>query len=248
MSDEIDKLKMHSPDLTQDNIARIRALFPGCVTEAMGPDGKLALRVDFDLLRQELSDSIVDGPQERYHLDWPGKRQALVTANAPIAKTLRPVREESVEFDTTRNLFIEGDNLEALKLLQSSFLGEVKVVYIDPPYNTGKDFIYNDKFSESRSDYLERTNQIDNDGNRLVANTQANGRFHSDWLSMMYARLKIASNLLDDDGVLFASCDDWEAANLKRLLDEVFGESNYVDTIALEISTTSGRGCVETRW
>ncbi len=240
MSDEIEKLKMHSPDLTAQNVDKIAALFPGCVTESRGPDGALRRAVDFDLLRQELSDSIVEGPQERYHLDWPGKRQALITANAPIAKTLRPVQAESVDFDTTRNLFIEGDNLEALKLLQSSFLGDVKVVYIDPPYNTGKDFIYNDKFSESRSDYLERTNQIDNDGNRLVANTQANGRFHSDWLSMMYARLKIAANLLDDDGVLFASCDDWEAANLKRLLDEVFGESNYVDTIALEISTTSG--------
>lgn len=240
MSDEIEKLKMHSPDLTAQNIDRIAALFPGCVTEAKGPDGTLRRMIDFDQLRQELSDSIVEGPQERYHLDWPGKRQALITANAPIAKTLRPVRAESVDFDTTRNLFIEGDNLEALKLLQNSFLGEVKVIYIDPPYNTGKDFIYNDKFSESRSDYLQRTEQIDRDGNRLVANTQANGRFHSDWLSMMFARLKIAYNLLDDDGVLFASCDDWESANLKRLLDEVFGESNFVDTIALEISTTSG--------
>lgn len=181
MSDEIHKLKMHSPDLTQDNIARIRALFPGCVTEGMGPDGKLALRVDFDLLRQELSDSIIEGPQERYHLDWPGKRQALITANAPIAKTLRPVRAESVDFDTTRNLFIEGDNLEALKLLQETYLGKVKMIYIDPPYNTGNDFVYDDDFAESAAEFLERSNQKDDAGNRLVANTASNGRFHSDW-------------------------------------------------------------------
>ncbi|MEO0750965.1 MAG: site-specific DNA-methyltransferase, partial [Pseudomonadota bacterium] len=184
----MEKLKMHSPDLTQNNIAKIRALFPGCVTEAAGEDGKLRLAVDFDQLKQELSDSIVEGPQERYHLNWPGKREALITANAPIAKTLRPARDESVDFDTTQNLFIEGDNLEALKLLQTSFLGEVKIVYIDPPYNTGKDFIYNDKFAEDKDDYLERSEQTDQEGNRLVANTQSNGRFHSDWLSMMYSR------------------------------------------------------------
>ena len=149
MSDEIEKLKMHSPDLTQDNIAKIRALFPGCVTEAAGEDGKLRLAVDFDQLRQELSDSIVEGPQERYHLNWPGKREALITANAPIAKTLRPAREESVDFDTTQNLFIEGDNLEALKLLQETYLGKVKMIYIDPPYNTGNDFVYDDDFAET---------------------------------------------------------------------------------------------------
>jgi len=240
MSDEIEKLKMHSPDLTQDNIAKIQALFPGCVTEARDEDGKPVLKVDFDQLRQELSDSIVEGPQERYNLNWPGKRKALVTANAPIAKTLRPSRDESVDFDTTKNLFIEGDNLEALKLLQKSFLGGIKVIYIDPPYNTGNDFIYNDKFSATISDFMRTSNQTDEEGNRLVANPQTNGRFHSDWLSMMYSRLRVASTLLDDDGVIFVSIDDWESANLKRMLDEVFGENNFVDTIAVEMSTTSG--------
>ena len=228
MSDEIEKLKMHSPDLTQDNIAKIAAMFPGCVTEAKGEDGKPALRVDFDQLRQELSDSIVEGPQERYHLNWPGKREALITANAPIAKTLRPVRAESVDFDTTQTLFIEGDNLEALKLLQETYLGKVKMIYIyiDPPYNTGNDFIYDDDFSESAAEFLERSNQTDEDGNRLVANTTSNGRFHSDWLSMMYSRLKLAKNLLADDGIVFASIDDNEVENYLSLSNEVFGREN----------------------
>ena len=192
----MDKLKMHSPDLTQDNIAKIRELFPGCVTEATGEDGKLRLAVDFDQLRQELSDSIVEGPQERYHLNWPGKREALITANAPIAKTLRPARDESVDFDTTQNLFIEGDNLEALKLLQETYLGKIKMIYIDPPYNTGNDFIYNDDFAESSAEFLKRSNQKDDEGNRLVANSDANGRFHSTWLTMMFSRLRAAKNLL----------------------------------------------------
>lgn len=234
MSDEIEKLKMHSPDLTQDNIAKIRALFPGCVTEAAGKDGKPQLAVDFDQLRQELSDSIVEGPQERYHLNWPGKREALITANAPIAKTLRPARDESVDFDTTQNLFIEGDNLEALKLLQETYLGKVKMIYIDPPYNTGNDFVYDDDFAESSADFLERSNQKDDEGNRLVANTTANGRFHSDWLSMMHARLHLARNLLQDDGAIFISIDDGEQANLKRLCDEIFGSENFVNTVVWE--------------
>ncbi len=240
MSTEIDKLKMHSPDLTQDNIAKIRVLFPGCVTERADKDGHITLGVDFDLLRQELSDSIIEGPQERYHLDWPGKRQALITANAPIAKTLRPVRDESVNFDTTQNLFIEGDNLEALKLLQETYLGKVKMIYIDPPYNTGNDFVYDDDFAESAAEFLAKSNQVDEAGNRLVANTASNGRFHSDWLSMMYSRLKLAKNLLSDDGVVFTSIDDAEAASLKQILSEVFGEDNFIDTIAVEMSTTSG--------
>ena len=192
----MDKMKMHSPDLTQDNIAKIRAAFPDCVTEARGKDGTIRLAVDFDQLRQSLSDHIVEGPQERYRLDWPGKREALLTANAPIAKTLRPARDESVDFDTTQNLFIEGDNLDALKLLQESYLGKVKMIYIDPPYNTGNDFIYEDDFSETTAEFLARSNQTDEDGGRLVANSESNGRFHSDWLSMMYARLKLARNLL----------------------------------------------------
>lgn len=224
----MDKLKMHSPNQTKDNIARIRELFPGCVTEARGEDGSVKLAVDFDQLRQELSASIVEGPQERYHLNWPGKREALLTANAPIAKTLRPVRGESVDFDTTKNLFIEGDNLDALKLLQETYLGKVKMIYIDPPYNTGKDFIYEDDFAEDVDAYKVRTNQEDEDGNRLVANSASNGRFHSDWLGMIYSRLRLARNLLAEDGAIFISIDDGEVANLRRLCDEVFGESNFV--------------------
>ena len=234
MSDEIEKLKMHSPDLTQDNIAKIRALFPCCVTEAADENGKLRLAVDFDQLRQELSDSIVEGPQERYHLNWPGKREALITANAPIAKTLRPARDESVDFDTTQNLFIEGDNLEALKLLQETYLGKVKMIYIDPPYNTGNDFVYDDDFAESSAEFLERSNQKDDEGNRLVANTVANGRFHSDWLSMIYARLRLAKNLLSDDGVIAVSIGPEEIKNLLGTLSEVFGEENKVSVLTWE--------------
>jgi adenine-specific DNA-methyltransferase len=240
MTDDIEKLKMHSPDLTAQNVDRIAALFPACVTEAKGPDGTLRRMIDFDLLRQELSDSIVDGPQERYHLDWPGKRQALITANAPIAKTLRPVRAESVEFDTTRNLFIEGDNLEALKLLQETYLGKVKMIYIDPPYNTGNDFVYDDDFAESAAEFLAKSNQVDEAGNRLVANTQSNGRFHSDWLSMIYARLKLARNLLTDDGVIFISIDDGELNSLLGACNEVFGEENKMGVIAV-VSNLKGR-------
>lgn len=230
---------MHSPDLSQDNIAKIRALFPDCVTEAADDQGTVHLAVDFDQLRQQLSDQIVEGPQERYRLDWPGKREALLTANAPIAKTLRPCRHESVDFDTTQNLFIEGDNLDALKLLQESYLGKVKLIYIDPPYNTGSDFIYEDDFAEGYNEYLIRSNQSSDEG-KLIANTDGNGRFHSDWLSMMYSRLKLARNLLASDGAIFTSIDDNESSNLKRLLDEVFGEQNFIDTIAVEMSTTSG--------
>ncbi len=232
----MDKLKMHSPDLTAANIARIRDLFPGCVTEARGEDGGVKLAVDFDLLRQELSASMVEGPQERYHLNWPGKREALLTANAPIAKTLRPVREESVDFDTTKNLFIEGDNLDALKLLQETYLGKVKMIYIDPPYNTGNDFIYEDDFAESTDEYLSRSNQVDDQGNRLIANTTSNGRFHSDWLSMMYPRLRLARNLLSDDGALFISIDDNEAPNLIEVCSEIFGAENFVAQLAVQLN------------
>ena len=224
----MNKLKMHSPNLTEGNIDRIRELFPGCVTEAHDEHGTLKLAVDFDQLKQELSDSIVEGPQERYHLNWPGKREALLTANAPIAKTLRPCREESVDFDTTKNLFIEGDNLDALKLLQETYLGKVKMIYIDPPYNTGNDFIYEDDFAENADEFLLRSNQKDEEGNRLIANTESNGRFHSDWLSMIYPRLKLARNLLRDDGVIFISIDDNEAPNIRKVCDEVFGADNFI--------------------
>lgn len=226
----MDKLKMHSPDLTQDHIARLRELFPGCVNEAKGEDGRVRLAVDLDLLRQELTGTLVEGPQERYQLNWPGKREALLIANAPIAKTLRPCREESVRFDATKNLFIEGDNLDALKLLQETYLGKVKMIYIDPPYNTGNDFIYDDDFVESAGAFLRRSNQRDGKGNRLITNPETNGRFHSDWLSMIYPRLRLARTLLTDDGLLFISIGEKEVDNLLRLTKEVFGEDNFVTT------------------
>lgn len=233
----MEKLKMHSPNLTQDNISRIRQLFPGCVTEGQGENGELKLSVDFDQLKQELSDVIVEGPQERYHLDWPGKREALLTANAPIAKTLRPCREESVDFDTTKNLFIEGDNLEALKLLRETYLGKVKMIYIDPPYNTGNDFIYEDDFAENSEEFLKRSNQKDEHGNRLIANTEANGRFHSDWLSMVYSRLKLARNLLTDDGIVIISIDENEHSNVVKLGELIFGEENFCGEIVWKNSS-----------
>jgi adenine-specific DNA-methyltransferase len=227
----MEKLKLHSPDFTQENIARLAELFPSCVTESKSEEGVLKRAIDFDQLRQELSSYIVEGAQERYQLNWPGKREALLTANAPIAKTLRPCREESVDFDTTQNLFIEGDNLDALKLLQETYLNKVKLIYIDPPYNTGKDFIYEDDFAEDVEEYKRRSNEVDEQGNRLVANTESNGRFHSDWLSMMYSRLRLARNLLCDEGVIFISIDGSEVANLQKLCDEVFGEENAIGAI-----------------
>jgi adenine-specific DNA-methyltransferase len=233
----MEKLKMHSADLTQENIAKIRALFPGCVTEARDEEtGQLRLTVDFDQLRQELSGHTVEGSQERYRLDWPGKREALVEANVAIAKTLRPYRDESVDFDATKNLFIEGDNLNALKLLQETYLGAVKVIYIDPPYNTGKDFIYRDKFSASKEDFERGSGQRDDEGGRLVSNPDTRGRYHSDWMSMMYARLTIAKRLLKDDGIIMVSIDDYEQASLRRMMDEIFGERNFVAQLVWEKS------------
>ena len=228
----MDKLKMHSPDLSQSNIAKIREVFPGCVTEAYDKaTDQLRLAVDFDQLRQELSDHIVEGPQERYRLDWPGKREALVATNAPVAKTVRPCRSESVDFDITQNLFVEGDNLEALKLLQETYLGKIKVIYIDPPYNTGNDFIYQDNFVERKAGFLLRTAQIDEDNNRLIGNTKTNGRFHSDWLSMIYPRLRLARNLLSENGVIFISIDDNEEARLKLIVEEIFGEDCVINKL-----------------
>jgi len=227
----MDKLKMHSPDLSQANIEKIQTLFPNCVTEVKGENGEINLAVDFDLLKQELSDSIVEGPQERYHLNWPGKRNALLSANNPLVKTLRPCVERSIGFDSADNIFVEGDNLEALKLLQETYLGQVKLIYIDPPYNTGKDFIYADDYSESIRDYGYKTNQLDNDNNRLVSNLSSNGRFHSDWLSMMYSRLKVAKRLLAEDGAIFISIDDGEQGNLRQICDEIFGAKNFVNNI-----------------
>lgn len=219
---------MTSPDLTEANIDKLADLFPTVITETLDADGNPQRAIDFDLLRQELSDHIVEGPQERYRLDWPGKRAAAFAANAPIAKTLRPVREESVDFDTTKNLFIEGDNLDALKLLQESYLGKVKLIYIDPPYNTGHDFVYEDDFSTASTEYLQRSEQLSSTGERLVANPESNGRFHSDWLDMIYPRLKLAKNLLRDDGIVLLSIDDNEVANLRKICDELFGTQNFV--------------------
>jgi len=236
------KLKMHTPDMTLENIDKIAELFPNCLVETKdGKKGEVKRAIDFDQLRQELSDRIVDGPRERYHLDWPGKREALIAANAPIAKTLRPCHEESVDFETTHNLFIEGDNLDALKLLQETYLGRVKLIYIDPPYNTGSDLIYEDDFAEGNEIFLRRSNQKDDDGKRLVANTESNGRFHSDWLSMLYPRLKLSRNLLREDGVLFVSIDEHELANLRRICDEIFGQENFVGCVSRATGTTTGQ-------
>jgi adenine-specific DNA-methyltransferase len=223
----MEKLGAHSPSVTERNIDKIAELFPGVITASRAADGHLTRAVDFDLLRQELSGHVVEGPRERYQLDWPGKREALFTANAPVAKTLRPARDASVGFDTTRNLFIEGDNLDALKLLQECYLNKVRLIYIDPPYNTGSDFVYDDDFAETTAEYLARSGQADSSGSRLVANSESNGRFHSDWLSMMYPRLKLARNLLTDDGAIFVSIDSTEHANLTRLLTELMGEDNF---------------------
>jgi adenine-specific DNA-methyltransferase len=236
------KLKMRTPNLAEDFRNELMEFLnerhPGLITEAQNEDGELAPALDLDALRQELSDSIVEGPQERYHLNWPGKRKALLTANAPVAKTLRPCRDESVNFDTTENLFIEGDNLDALKLLQENYLGKVKMIYIDPPYNTGNDFIYEDDFAENTEEFLRRSNQKDEKGNRLVANPESDGRFHSDWLSMMYPRLKLARNLLRDDGLLVVSIDDREVSSLLKICDEIFGSGNFVANIIWQSRTS----------
>ena len=225
----MEKLKPQTRNGIEANIAELARLFPSCVTEERDAEGNVRQVIDFEQLKQELSDHVVEGERERYHLNWPGKRKSLLAGNAPIDKTLRPVRGESVNFDTTRNLFIEGDNLDALKLLQETYLGKVKMIYIDPPYNRGEDLIYKDDFTERADEYLERTDQIDEDGDRLVANTESNGRFHSDWLSMMYPRLKIAKSLLHNDGVIFSSIGVEEISNLKKLFDEVFGEENFIE-------------------
>ncbi|ELH5325973.1 TPA: site-specific DNA-methyltransferase [Pseudomonas aeruginosa] len=238
----MDKLKMQSTNLVEDNIGKLAELFPNCITEIRSAKGELKKTVDFDLLRQELSPFLVEGPQERYQLNWPGKREALLTANSPIAKTLRPYVSESVDFDTTRNLFIEGDNLDALKLMQEAYLGRVKLIYIDPPYNTGNDFIYEDDFSDELDAYLERSNQKSMSGQKLVLNSETNGRFHSDWLSMIYSRIKVARNLLREDGAVFISIDDNELSNLKSVCDEIFGEGNFRGVISRATGTRMGSG------
>lgn len=225
----IDKLDLQSPDLVNANFEKLAALFPNCVTESA--EGKA---IDFDLLKQELNHAVVESTKERYRLEWPGKKEAIVTANIPTTKTLRPVREDSVDFDNTENLYIEGDNLEVLKLLQESYLGKIKMIYIDPPYNTGNDFVYKDNYTTERGTELFDSGQIDEYNRRMVANPETSGRYHSDWLSMIYPRIKLARNLLTDDGVIFISIDDNEVNNLRKICDEVFGEINFLANVIWE--------------
>lgn len=227
----MDKLQMQSKNLVDENIEFIAKRFPNCVTEAIDENGKVTRLVDFDLLKQELSKDIVEGNDERYTLNWAGKKQAILTANSPINATLRPCREESVDFDSTKNLYIEGDNLDVLKLLRETYLNKVDVIYIDPPYNTGHDFVYEDDFAISTDEYLQSSKSYDEQGNKLFLNNDTNGRFHSDWLSMMYSRLKLAKDLLNEQGVIFISIDDNEYENLRKICNEIFGENNFVSNI-----------------
>jgi len=231
---------MQTPDLTDKNIEQIAALFPNAITETKDESGKLKKAVDFDLLKQALSKNLVEADEERYRLDWPGKKASLLKANTPINKTLRPCREESVNFDTTENLYIEGDNFEVLKILQESYLGEVKMIYIDPPYNTGSDFIYKDNFKKSKEEYEEELGVEDEEGGKLFRNTDSNGRFHSDWLNMMYERLVVARDLLKDDGVIVIHIDENEYPNLEKILSEIFGEENNLGTIVWDKRNPKG--------
>jgi len=230
-----EKLDLSSPDLVNENFEKLAALFPNCVTESA--DGKA---IDFDLLKQELSYAVVEGNKERYRLEWPGKKEAIVTANLPTTKTLRPIRDDSVDFDNTENLYIEGDNLEVLKLLQESYLGKIKMIYIDPPYNTGKDFVYKDNFTLDSEEYKEESGQKDEYSQKLVVNSETSGRYHSDWLSLMYPRLKLARNLLSDDGVILINIDENEIINLTKLLEEVFGKTNDLGTIVWDKRNPKG--------
>ena len=238
----MEKLNMQTTNIVDENIKRIGELFPNCITERLNEEGKPELAIDFDQLKQELSKDIVEGAEERYQFTWPDKRNAIRLANAPTTDTLRPCREESVDFDNTQNLYIEGDNLQVLKLLRENYLGKVKMIYIDPPYNTGNDFVYNDDFSQSTGEFMHNSGQEDEEGNRLVANPDSNGRFHTDWLNMIYPRLKVAKDLLSENGVIFISIDDNEVENLKKVCCEIFGESNYVAQICRATGTTTAQG------
>jgi len=230
----MEKMKMQTGDIANENFLKLAALFPNAVTETINENGEVVRAIDKDILMQEISTCVVDGQEERYQFTWPDKRQAVRLASTPISATLRPCREESVNFDTTENLYIEGDNLDVLKLLRETYLGKVKMIYIDPPYNTGNDFVYDDDFTEDSTEFLFRDNQYDEQGNRLVQNTESNGRFHTDWLNMIYPRLKVAKDLLADDGVIFISIDDNEVENLRKICDEIFGQKNFVGTIVWE--------------
>ena len=238
----MEHLNMQSMDKVAANVAKIRELFPNCVTERINKEGKLEHAIDFDMLKQELSDHVVDSLQERYQFTWPDKRKAILAANAPINKTLRPCREESVDFDNTANLYIEGDNLEVLKLLQETYLGKVKMIYIDPPYNTGNDFVYRDDFKQNAGEYVENSGQLDDEGNRMVTNTESNGRFHTDWLNMMYPRLKLAKDLLSDDGIIFISIGQTELDNLDKILSDIFGEANKISSVVRVMKSGGAKG------
>lgn len=228
----MDKLKMHTPNRADDNFKKLAALFPNAVTETINENGEVVRAIDKDVLMQEISCTVVDGKEERYQFTWPDKKKSMLLANAPISKTLRPCREESVDFDNTENLYIEGDNLEVLKLLQETYLGKIKMIYIDPPYNTGSDFVYEDDFTQSANDYMVLSGQTDDLGNRLFLNAESNGRFHTDWLNMMYPRLRLAKDLLTEDGAIFISIDDGEEANLIKMCEEIFGVSCFVANIS----------------
>ena len=242
----MEKMKMHSMDKVADNLEKLAAIFPNCITETMDECGGVKRTVDFDMLRQELSNNVVEGLQERYQFTWPDKKKAMLAANAPINKTLRPCREESVDFDNTENLYIEGDNLEVLKILQETYLGKVKMIYIDPPYNTGNDFVYKDDFTQDAEEYLANSGQYGEAGEKLVQNTESNGRFHTDWLNMMYPRLNLAKDLLSDDGLVFVSIGDEEIDNLRKIMDEVFGPDNFRNQIVVRRGAKSVQAQFET--
>lgn len=237
----MDKLKMQTVNKADENFKKLAEMFPNAVTEAKDENGEVVRAIDKDVLMQEISCKVVDGNEERYQFTWPDKKKSVLLANAPINKTLRPCREESVDFDNTENLYIEGDNLEVLKLLQETYLGKIKIIYIDPPYNTGTDsFVYDDDFTQSTDEYIENSGQFDDDGNRMVQNPESNGRFHTDWLNMMFTRLRLAKDLLSDDGVIFISIDDNEVANLSKMCDEIFGVDNAI-AVFPRLATKSGK-------
>ena len=238
----MEKMKMHSLNKVDDNIKKIGALFPNCVTERKNAEGEIEYAIDFDMLKQELSTVVVEGNEERYQFTWPDKKKSILAANAPISDTLRPCREESDDFDNTENLYIEGDNLAVLKLLQETYLGKIKMIYIDPPYNTGNDFIYNDNFAESAEEYLAHSGQFDEEGNRLVSNTESNGRFHTDWLNMIYPRIRIAKDLLDENGLIFISIGQAELNNTITMCDEIFGPTNRAGIVSRQMKTGNNQG------
>ncbi|MCD5509201.1 site-specific DNA-methyltransferase [Lactobacillus delbrueckii] len=236
----MDKLKMHTPDIAEENYKKLVALFPDAITETTDEDGNIVRAIDKDVLMQEINTKVIDDGQERYQFTWPDKRKSMVMANTPISKTLRLEKEKSIGRDGTpggvdsENIYIEGDNLDALKLLQETYLGKVKMIYIDPPYNTGNDFIYEDDFAQSSDEYADNSGQTDEEGNRLVQNSESNGRFHTDWLNMIYPRLRLARDFLTDDGVIFISIDDNEQENLKKVCDEIFGSNNFLAQVVWE--------------